>query len=129
MKVKTVRPSAIEIGMPVSISRISRPKMIQRGHRVTSAAPIPGSLDIDALDMGVVVVRQFAGEEVIPGDLQEAEAHQIGAERNAEIDEPARDLEVGRDLVGMIEPIDELRAHGADDGGEERAAEQAEHAR
>ena len=28
MKVSTVRPSAIEIGMPVSISAISRPKMI-----------------------------------------------------------------------------------------------------
>ena len=104
MKVSTVMPSAIEIGMPVSISAISSPKMISAAHRVTSAAPMPGSFDVDALDMGVVVMRQLAGAQVVPGDLQEAEAHQIGAERNAEIDEPARHLEIGRDLVGVHQP-------------------------
>src|SRR3954466_14024259 len=77
--------------------------------------------------MGVVVMRQLAGEEVIPGDLQEAEAHQIGAERDAEIDEPAGYLEVGRYLVGEVKAVDELRAHGADHGGEKGAAQQAEH--
>ena len=35
-KVSTVRPSAIEIGMPVSISAISRPKMMADVHRATS---------------------------------------------------------------------------------------------
>src|SRR5437879_13440267 len=71
-------------------------------------------------------MRQLAGEEVIPRDLQEAEAHQIRAERNAEVDEPARYLEVRRYLVGIVKPVDELRAHGADHGGEEGAAQQTE---
>ena len=43
MKVRTVMPSAIEIGMPVSINAISREKMIRAAHRVTPAAPTPGS--------------------------------------------------------------------------------------
>jgi hypothetical protein len=76
--------------------------------------------------MGVVMMRQLAREEVMVSDLQEAEAHQIGARGNAEIDEPARDLEIGRDLVGVHQSDHEFRAHGADHGGEERAAEQPE---
>ena len=43
MKVSTVMPSAIEIGMPVSISAISSAEDDQAAHRVTSAAPTPGA--------------------------------------------------------------------------------------
>src|SRR5882757_10649104 len=76
--------------------------------------------------MGMVMMRQLAGTPIVERDLKKAEAHQVGAERNAEIDEPARNLEVGRDLVGVHQSDDEFRAHGADHGGEESPAEQAE---
>ncbi len=63
-KVSTVRPSAIEIGMPVSISTISRPKMMMRGHRASPpAAPMPGSSTSMPSTWRVVVMRQFAGAE------------------------------------------------------------------
>jgi hypothetical protein len=71
-------------------------------------------------------MRQFPGLEERPGDLEEAEAHQIGAERDAQVDEPARQFEVGRDLVGANQGVDEFRPHGADDEGEQRPTEQAE---
>jgi len=58
MKVRHVMPSAIEIGMPVSISADQKGEDNHAGHRVTSAAPMPGSSTIDALDMGVVMMRQ-----------------------------------------------------------------------
>src|SRR5258705_7440957 len=74
----------------------------------------------------MVMMRQLAGTPIVERDLKKAEAHQVGAERNAEIDEPARNLEVGRDLVGVHQSDDELRAHGADQAGEKSAAEQAE---
>ena len=38
MKVSTVSPSAIETGMPVSISAISRPKMKADAHQASSLA-------------------------------------------------------------------------------------------
>ena len=100
--------------------------MNQAAHRVTLRGADTRLFDLDALDMGVVMMRQFAGAPIAVRDLQEAEAHQVGAQGNAEIDEPARDLEIGRDLVGVHQSDHEFRAHGADYGGEERAAEQAE---
>ena len=109
--------------MPVSISAISSPKM---SALFIAATPGRGGL-VDTFDVARVVMRQLAGAPEPPGDLQEAEAHQIGAERHAQEDDPARHLQVGRDLVGGIKLDDELGAHGADDEGEERAAEQAEH--
>ena len=123
-KVSTVRPSAIEIGMPVSISAISRPKMKARAHRATSFGD--GRRVIDALDLAGIVVRQLAGPPESPGDLQEAEAHQIGAERDAEKTIQRGISESGETWSVAIKLDDELRAHGADHGGEQRAAEQAE---
>ena len=79
--------------------------------------------DFDAIDMRGVMMRQFAGPEKSPGDLQEPEAHQIGAERDAGVDDPARQLQIGRDLVGAHQFEDEFAAHRADDEGEQRAAE------
>ena len=61
-----------------------------------------------------------------PHHLQEAEAHQIGAERNAQIDDPTRPFELGRHLI-RIELVDVDRAERADDAGEKRAANQREH--
>ena len=117
-KLSTVRPSAIEIGMPVSISAISSAedqRAVHRG-RVSSAARSPGrgrALD-DTFDMARIVMRQLAGAPERPRHLQEAEAHQVGAERHAQEDDPARHLHVGRDLLGRIEPDDEFGAHRAD---------------
>src|SRR5256885_12517487 len=62
-----------------------------------------------------VMMRQVAGSPVRPYHLQEAEAHQIRAERNAGIDQPARQFEIGRNLVGVHQLIDEFGAHGADE--------------
>src|ERR1700676_490426 len=72
------------------------------------------------------MMRQLVGFPERPGDLQEAETHQIGAERNAEINEPARYLEIGRGLIGAVETEDEFSAHRADDRREQSAAEQSE---
>mgnify|MGYP006173457605 CR=1 FL=1 len=52
------------------------------------------NVPVDAFDMGVVVVRQFARIEVVVSHLQEAEAHQIGTERHAKEDRPARYFEI-----------------------------------
>src|SRR3984957_11247563 len=71
-------------------------------------------------------MRQLTGPEVMPADLKEAEAHQIEAERDAAVDDPARNLEIRRDLIGTHQFEYELRAHGADNRGEQRATEQAE---
>jgi len=71
-------------------------------------------------------VGQLAPPEERPGDLQEAEAHQIRAKRHAEEDDPAWKFQVGRDLAGRVKLDHKLRAHRADDEGEERSGEQAE---
>ena len=91
--VSTVRPSEIEIGMPVSIRAISRPKRIaELIVRLPCCGPRPEEIAavqverrrfIDAFDVRDVVVRQLAGPRERPGDLQEAEAHQVRAERDA----------------------------------------------
>ena len=88
---QTVRPSAMEIGMPVIISATSRPKMIAEVHadctglRRGGAAwrrdrprarryPRRGSSSLWA-------VRRCGRN---PGDLKEAETHQVGAAGNRE---------------------------------------------
>jgi hypothetical protein len=73
-----------------------------------------------------LVVRQVAGAREMPADLQKTEAHQVGAERHRQIDDPHRRLEVVRHLAGRRHVPDELRAEAADETGEQRAAEQAE---
>jgi len=55
----------------------------------------------DPLDMSMVMVRQFAGAPIGKRNLKKTEAHQIRAKRNAEINEPAWNLEIGRDLIGV----------------------------
>src|SRR5260370_188110 len=80
----------------------------------------------DALDMGRIVMRQFTGPPERPCNLQEAKTHEVGAERDAAVDDPTRELEIGRDLIGGHQLNDELRAHRADDGGEQRSAQEAE---
>ena len=81
----------------------------------------------DAFDVGDLVVRQLTGAPERPGDLQETEAHQVGAERDRQKHDPHRHFHVGRDLVGMGDFPDELCAERADDAREHRAGEQAEH--
>ena len=143
-KVSTVRPSAIEIGMPVSISATSSTKImptrapatdrqiaelarqnrpapaamsespmtISSGRRRCATCPAWGRVRVrggahlrsswssdagqrgrcvvETFDVAVIVMRKFAGAGESPCDLQEAEAHQIGAERHREIDDPHR---------------------------------------
>ena len=125
-KVSTVRPSEIDTGMPVIIRPASSAKMMMafmRGlpsalssprlaWRCPSIAADAGRRSMrktrvllarrrqrhlfDALDMAVVMVRQFAGAQEAHAHLQEAEAHQRRAERHRAIDDPGRHLEVGR---------------------------------
>src|SRR5262249_5791470 len=71
-------------------------------------------------------MRDDAGREEAPCDLQEPEAHKIGTERNAQINDPARPFEFLRDLVG-IKLIDVDSAEHADDASEQGAAEQREY--
>ena len=64
-KLSTVRPSAIEIGMPVSISAISRPK-IRALFIAHHPWPILGDIGgvevvLHALDLAGVMMRQLAG--------------------------------------------------------------------
>src|SRR5947199_269617 len=69
-----------------------------------------------------VMVRQFAGSPVGPHHLQEAEAHQIGAERNASVDHPTTQFEIARTLVAANKTVDEFSVHSAAAGRTERAA-------
>ena len=91
-----------------------------------------------ATGAGVRVHRRLVFDAVVPGvgrvarleeavhHLQEAERHQVGAERDAQIDHPARPFELGRHLVG-VELVDVDRAERADDAGEQRPAQRREH--
>src|SRR5439155_158905 len=74
----------------------------------------------DAFDVRDVVVRQLAGARERPHDLQEAEAHEIRAEGDAQIHDPLRQLEVGRGRVGMCDVPHEAGRERADDAGEQR---------
>src|SRR4029078_12175274 len=76
--------------------------------------------------MARIMMRQLAGAPERKGDLQETEAHQIGAERHAEEDDPARQLHVWPKMIGRVKLDYEFGAHGADDGREKSAAEQTE---
>src|SRR3954454_22464598 len=76
--------------------------------------------------MGVVMMRKFAGAPKCEGDLQKPKAHQIGAERNAEVNQPARNFEIWRDLIGIHQSDHEFRAHRSDHRGKKRTAEQPE---
>ena len=161
----TVSPSAIDIGMPVSISAISNAKMmaarracgktmmpafsprqtirIRIGARIrinpsglVLAARSLGGIgrlgmqsrrrDFDAFDLRFVVMRQFAGPVIGPANLQEAEAHQSGAERDRQIDDPHRRFQIVRLLAGLEHLADERAAEHRDHAGKECAAEQAE---
>jgi len=53
-------------------------------------------------------MRDEARPLITPHHLQKAEALQIGAERNAQIDHPARPLELLRHLVGVDVLVDRL---------------------
>jgi len=81
---------------------------------------------LDALDVGLVMMRQIAGPVVGPADLEEAEAHQARAERDRQVDEPHRRFEI----VGLLAGLEHLRNKGGAEGGdharEQRAAEQRE---
>src|SRR5215470_3033119 len=93
-KLSTVRPRAIDTGMPVSINATRSVKMMS----AFMSEPLrpPAVLDVQVLDVRDLVVRQRARAPERPHHLQEAEAHQVRGERNAGIGDPGRHLEVGR---------------------------------
>src|SRR5258708_40179803 len=74
---------------------------------------------------GVRVMRDVAGAEESPSHLKEAEAHAIRAQRDAEIDHPARPFELLRFLV-RVELIHLYGAERADDAGKQGPAQQRE---
>ena len=120
--VRTVRPSAIDTGMPVRSSAASSAKMM-------SALIAPSRrrrTGVDAFDVAGIVLRQLARSRERPRDLQEAEAHQVRAERDREVDDPHRQLEHGARSGPSRRCASTSRApERADDGGEERAGERA----
>ena len=168
--VSTVRPSEIEIGIPVSMRPNRSAKMIQAlatstpaslspmGRPMRAIGKRPGQrgpgagwatlvmiglsdyiggcevrrrrevdvFRLDTLDVGDVVVRQLTRAPERPGDLQEAEAHEVRAERDAQVDDPLRQLEVGRHRIGVRDVPDERGAQRADDDREGGARQQAE---
>src|SRR5512135_797645 len=71
----------------------------------------------------MTLMRHEAGAQKTPHHLQKAETHQIRAERNAQIDDPARPLELRRHLIG-IEIVDIDGTERADHAGEQRAAQE-----
>ena len=86
-KVSTVRPSAIETGMPVSISTISSPKMmaevIARPRRGGASAGCSAGASTSMPSTRLSSwCGSCAGPPERPGHLQEAEAHQVGAGRH-----------------------------------------------
>src|SRR6516164_2123609 len=114
-KVKTVSPSAIETGMPVTMNAISSTKIvIARTDCGTTMMPVFCAMQIariksgammigcrmqligsgNALDSRLAVMRQVAGPVVVPGHLQKAEAHQPGSQRDRRIDDPHRRFEI-----------------------------------
>src|ERR1700692_4818872 len=50
-------------------------------------------------DMGIMRIN--AGAQEVPRHLQETETHQVGAERDAQIDHPTRPLEFRRHLIAI----------------------------
>src|SRR3974377_863646 len=71
------------------------------------------------------LMRHVPGHEEAPRPLQEAEAHEVGAERYAEINDPARPFELLRHLVG-IKLVDIDGAERPADAGEQRAGKERE---
>ena len=85
------------------------------------------SIGFDAVDMSDIMVRQAPGPVEPPGNLQEAEAHQPGAERQRQIYRPHRPFEIVRLLAGLEHFPDKRAAEHGDDAGEKCTTEQAEH--
>src|ERR1700691_1830593 len=67
----------------------------------------------------VRLMRHDAGAQISPHHLEETVAHQVGAERDAQIDDPARPFELRRDLV-WIKLVDVDGAERANHAGEQR---------
>ncbi len=168
MKLSTVSPSAIEIGMPVSISDSSRrendhdPQALrqhdqsagmgetnrhdqdrqqdERSSPAGSFSPFavsrrsdPGrmqridiGIDIDAVDLGGIVMRQLAGPVERPGNLEKAETHQSRTERDRQIDDPHRRFEIVGLLAGLPHLANEGGAEARDDAGKQCPTQQAE---
>ena len=72
----------------------------------------------------VALVRNLAGAQEPPHHLKETETHQVGAERDAQIDDPARPFEFRRDLI-RIELVNIGGAERADNAGKQRPAQES----
>src|SRR4029078_875283 len=77
--------------------------------------------------MSGIMVRRLSATPKRPVNLQKAKAHEIGAERHTQEDNPAGQLEIRRDLIGRIKLDYELCSHRCDDKREKCASKQAEH--
>jgi hypothetical protein len=81
-KVSTVRPRAMDIGMPVSIKAKENAEDdlgVSLASRTVGEAVVIFSCWrrlFDAIDMAVIVMRQVAGPDEIHHDLKKAEAHE-----------------------------------------------------
>jgi hypothetical protein len=115
-KVSTVRPSEIEIGMPVSISTSSMEKNDGGVHlrppfacSASSSPPRPAESGFTS-SMPSTWAWSWCGSSPVLDEaghhLQEAEAHEARAQRNRHVDHPGRPLEVrrGRALVKADRP-------------------------
>ena len=165
MKVSTVRPSAIETGMPVSMNAISSTNSDERAPALRQLDDAGLVREADRQDQdrqqdqdqrqrlepalahrrrahrrrrmqvsvastpstcASSVMRQFAGPVEPPRDLEEAEAHQAGAERDRQIDDPHRHFEIVRLLAGRrTSGATKVAPNTAMIAGEQRAAQRS----
>ena len=123
------RRAAMVLLVPPWMCSRSSARVTDSPSRTGSGRPAGlGALDLllQALHLGVLVARQLAGPEEGPGDLQEAEAHQVGAERDGQVDDPDRDLQVRRGGVGVGHVPDEVGPEGPHQAGEQGPGEEPE---
>ena len=74
----------------------------------------------------MVVARQLTAAAEDQGHLQEAEAHQVRADRDAQVYDPHRHFEVLRHLSYLADVPHEVGPERTHDAREQRAAEQTE---
>src|SRR5204863_5137565 len=77
-------------------------------------------------DLCVIVARQLTAAAKRKGHLQEAEAHEVRAERHTQVNDPHRHFEVLRRLPDLSDVPHEIGPESANDGRKQRTAVQAE---
>ena len=97
------------VGTPGPPDVVQAPELLSSPLSIISACVVHDAAP-PAFDMPDVMMRQFALAQEVPGDLQEAIAHERRTERDRQVDDPHRRLEVARARARVIDAVDEARA-------------------